>query len=178
MYSSLGTARKRSRCGLGRGCCCRREVPHAGAMSLVLAMAGWAVKAPTPSLTPMSATKRRCDVPGPMLAPVRSGNSTAKTLFSRFPAHCVVLMFNGETCQKIVRSSTGMSVHGDSHGKGNGIRYVFVVARFWCVATSRAWKAGTTLQAAGWLGWTTAGSENQAPWLAPVATTTLDNAWS
>lgn len=88
--------------------------------------------------------ERRCDVPGPMPAPVRSGNSPAETLFSRFPAHCVVLMFNSETCQRIVRGSTGMSVFGDSHGKGNGIRYVLVVARFWCVATSRAWKAGTT----------------------------------
>lgn len=37
-----------------------------------------------------------------------------------------------------------MTVSGDSHGKGNGIRYVFVVAGFWCVATSHAWKAGTT----------------------------------
>ena len=77
-------------------------------------------------------------------APVRSGNSTAETLFSCIPAHCVVLMFNSETCQRIVRSSTGMMVNGSSHGKGNGIVYVFVVARFWCVATSRAWQAGTT----------------------------------
>lgn len=70
----------------------------------------WVVKAPTLSLDPMSAREETTRCPRSMPASARSDSSTAKPLFSRFPAHCVVLMFNSETCQRIVRSSTGMSV--------------------------------------------------------------------
>lgn len=61
-----------------------------------------------------------------------------------------------------------MTVSGESHGKGNGTRYVFVVARFWSVATSRALESWYDMQAADGLGWTTAGSEFRGHWLAPV----------
>lgn len=130
---------------VGGGCCRRGGAPRLGHGCRPVLGNGccWAFKAQTPSLTPMLAS--RDDAIFPVQAGTRQLRQVNHGDCNSFsPTHFSVPLFNSETCQRIVRSSTEMTVNGHSHGKGNGTRYVSVVARFWCVAVSRAWRAGTT----------------------------------
>lgn len=109
--------------------------PHAEP-TFVLTRAG-GCKAQTPSgyhvaIFPVRASIRQVR----QLKPRRACSSIpAGRLFYRSPVRRV---------KNNVRSTVGTVVNGNSHGKGNGIGYAFAVARFWCVATCRAWQPGTT----------------------------------